>query len=282
MIRIILWALISFATTQPAIAAILQVPRDYKTIQAAIDAAKPGDSVLAAAGEYHERIKLKAGVVVRSDGDDAIGADGIKRAEATIIDGGGDKGGTAPGIVMAEGSTLDGFTITNVGTYDDALWRKHFDSHGEELGDEEGSVQAEGTIPAISIPGVSCTVANCVVRHNGDVGIGVLGKQKSHTAPLIAGNVLLRNMGGGVGVADGAEPIISGNTCKENLRAGIGCRKANPIIIDNECFQNIRAGIGCREGSQPVVRGNKCHHNRRAGIGIRMEGTAPLVEGNEC
>lgn len=281
MMRHFIFALIALATSQPANAATLRVPQDHKTIQAAIDTSNPGDTILVTPGKYRESIRLKPGIILRSEGDDSKGTDGLKRAEATIIDGGG-KDAKLPGVVMAEGSTLDGFTITNVGVYDDALWKKHFDSHGEELGDEEGSVQAEGTTPAISIQGVSCTVTNCIVHHNGDVGIGILGKEKTKTTPLITDNFVYRNMGGGIGVAEGAEPIIRGNTCKENLRAGIGCRKANPIITDNVCFQNIRAGIGCREGSRPVMRGNKCYQNRRAGIGIRMEGTAPVVEANEC
>lgn len=281
MMRTYLSILFIIATAQPALAATLRVPQDHKSIQAAIDGSNAGDTILVAPGKYGERIRLKLGTILRSDGDDAKGTDCLKRAEATIIDGGGTDGNTS-GVVMAEGSTLDGFTITNVGAYDEALWKKHFDSHGEELGDEEGSVQAEGTTPAISIQGVSCTVTRCVIHHNGDVGIGILGKEKTKTAPLITDNFVYRNMGGGIGVAEGAEPIIRGNTCKENLRAGIGCRKANPIITDNVCFQNIRAGIGCREGSKPVMRGNKCHQNRRAGIGVRMEGTAPVVEANEC
>lgn len=281
MMRHAIFALLAIATAQPALAATLRVPQDHKTIQAAIDGANPGDTITVAPGKYMERIRLKPGITLRSDGDDARGTDGLKRAEATIIDGGGKEGKT-PGVVMAEGCTLDGFTITNVGAYDEAIWKKHFDSQGEELGDEEGSVQAEGTIPAISIQGVSSTVTNCIVHHNGDVGIGVLGKEKTKTAPLITNNFVYRNMGGGIGVAEGADPIIRGNICKENLRAGIGCRKANPIITDNQCFQNVRAGIGCREGAMPVMRGNKCFKNRRAGIGIRMEGTAPVVESNEC
>ena len=281
MMRHAIFFLLAVATAQPAIAATIRVPQNHKTIQAAIDAANPGDSITVAPGKYLERIRLKPGIILRSEGDDAKGTEGLKRAEATIIDGGG-KEGEQPGVVMAEGSTLDGITITNVGAYDESLWKKHFDSNGEELGDEEGSVQAEGTSPAISIQGVTCTVVRCIVHHNGDVGIGILGKEKSKTTPLITGNYVYRNMGGGIGVAEGAEPIIRGNVCKENLRAGIGCRKANPIITDNVCFHNIRAGIGCREGSKPVMRGNKCYQNRRAGIGIRMEGTAPVVEANEC
>ena len=281
MLRTLLFILVGTVTAQSADAAVLRVPRDHKSIQAAIDASISGDTILVAPGSYQERIRLKPGITLRGDGDDTRGTDGLKRAETTLINGGGNAG-EAPVVVMAEGSILDGFTITNGGVYDDALWRKHLSSNGEDLGDEEGSVQAEGTNPAVSIHGVSCTVTHCVVHHNGDVGIGILGKEDVRTAPLITSNFVYRNMGGGIGVAEGAEPIIRGNTCKENLRAGIGCRDANPIITDNVCFQNIRAGIGCREGAKPVMRGNRCYQNRRAGIGIRMEGTAPVVEGNNC
>ena len=281
MLRTSFFIVAVLTTARSVVASALHVPQDHKTIQAAIDAASGGDTITVASGKYLERIRLKPGITVRSQGDDAQGIDGLQRSEATIIDGGG-KAEEPSGVVMAEGCTLDGFTITNVGAYDKVLWKKHFDSHGDELGDEEGSVQAEGTSPAISIQGVSCTVTNCIVHHNGDVGIGILGKEKTKTSPLIIGNLVYRNMGGGIGVAEGAEAIIRSNTCKENLRAGIGCRKADPIITDNVCFQNIRAGIGCREGARPIMRGNKCYQNRRAGIGIRMAGTAPVVEGNEC
>lgn len=265
---------------QSATAADLRVPEDHKTIQAAVDASRAGDTVTVAPGKYTERVRLNAGVTLRSRGDDVRGTDGLKRAEATVIDGG--KGGKQPGVEMAEGGTLDGFTVTNVGAYDEATWKKHFDSKGEELGDDEGATHTEGTIPAVSIRGVTCTVTNCVVHHNGDVGIGVLGAAKTRTAPLITDNVVYRNMGGGIGIAEGAEPVVRGNTCKENLRAGIGCRKADPVVTGNACSGNVRAGIGCREGAKPVLRGNTCSGNRRAGIGIRMEDTAPVVEGNTC
>lgn len=249
------------------------------TVQPALDASQSGDTIRVAPGHYRERISLKPGIILRSDGDDGKGVNGLKRAEATVIDGGG-KQETAPGVVMAEGSTLDGFTITNVGVYDDNLGKKHFDSHGEELGDDEGSVQAEGTTPAIRIQGVNCTVTNCIAHHNGDVGIGILGKENTKTAPLITSNLVYRNMGGGIGVAEEAEPIIRGNTCNENLRAGIGCGKASPIIIDNLCFQNIRAGIGSN-GASPLTVGNECIENAQAGIGLPGQSTA-VIHGNNC
>lgn len=266
---------------QSTLAATIRVPEDHETIQAAIDAAKSGDTIQVGPGRYLERIKLQQGITVRSAGDDTKGTAGLKRAEATILDG-QSKSSDQPGVFMAEGSTLDGVTITGVGVYEEAVWQKHFDSQGEELADDEGSVQAEGTIPAISVRGVNSTVINNIVHHNGDVGVAVIGSKERRITPLVAHNVSYRNMGGGIGVADDAEPIVRDNNCYENLRAGIGCRNSSPLVLDNECFKNIRAGIGCREGAKAIIRGNKCFQNRRAGIGVRMEGTAPVVENNEC
>lgn len=274
-------SLILFSICTPVFATELRVPDEYRTIQEAIDAAKPGDIILVDAGTYKERIQLKPQIVVRSAGDDSIGKLGLKRAEATIIEGGG-KSDKKSGVQMAEGSELDGFTITNFGDFDEAIWKQNYHSNGEELGDDEGSVQAEGTIPAISIRSVNCRVRNNIVHHNGDVGIAVIGKKGQRITPLIHNNFSYKNLGGGIGIADFAEPIVQKNVCSENLRAGIGCRNANPFIVDNTCFQNIRAGIGCREGARPIIRDNSCYQNRRAGIGIRMQATSPIVEGNRC
>lgn len=281
MIRASYGMFLILLTSLSVVAETRHVPDDFPTIQAAIDASAVGDTVLVAPGRYAERIRLTTGLTLKSDGKDQAGVEGLKRAEVTILDGGGNVG-DQPGITMAEDSVLDGFTVTAIGQYDDAVWQQHFDSKGEQLGDDEGSVQAEGTVPAIAIRGISCTVINCIVHHNGDVGIGILGSSSSKKPILISNNTAYRNLGGGIGIAESAVAIIQNNRCKLNLRAGIGCRAASPMILDNECFQNVRAGIGCREGARPIIRRNKCYQNRRAGIGIRMENTAPIVEDNEC
>jgi pectin methylesterase-like acyl-CoA thioesterase len=79
--------LIALGLAQSAAAADLRVPEDHKTIQAAINASRAGDTVTVAAGTYAERVRLTPGVALRSRGDDAKGVDGLKRAEATVIDG---------------------------------------------------------------------------------------------------------------------------------------------------------------------------------------------------
>jgi len=213
-----------------ALAGTLRVPQDHPTIQAAIAAAEPGDVVLVAPGRYTERIALRPRITLRSAGDDAPGSRGLLRAEATILDGGGQQG-EQPGVVMAEGSTLDGFTVTNVGKFDESLWKKHYDSQGEELADDEGAAHAEGTIPAIRAAGVECTVVHNIVHDNGDVGIAILGAAGRRVAPVEEGNRVFRNLGGGIGIAEQAEPIVRNNACYENLRAGIGCRQSRHDLI---------------------------------------------------
>jgi parallel beta-helix repeat protein len=263
----------------PLTAKTLHVPRDFETIQAAVDAASSGDSVLVEQGTYNERVRLQPGVALKSDGSDAEGKRGLKRAEATIINGGGEAG-AGPGVTMAAGATLDGFTVTDVGVYDDAEWKKHHATQGNDQTHEH--IGAPGT-PGIEVAGVNCTVRNNIVHHIGYSGIGILGVEGKDCSPLIINNVCFRNMGGGIGSMKKSTAIIRGNKCFENFYAGIGHDDASPLVVDNECWGNVRAGIGVSEGSKPIVRHNKCYKNRRAGIGVRTGSeTQPLIEDNDC
>ena len=65
--------------------AVLAVPAKYPSIQAAIDSAVPGDTVLVAPGRYYENIRFKGkGIVVASQFSRTRDAADIER---TIIDG---------------------------------------------------------------------------------------------------------------------------------------------------------------------------------------------------
>lgn len=269
----------SSLTVQFAVAKELNVPGEHRTIQSAIDAAVAGDTILVQPGVYAERVTLRPKLTLRSVGVDAQGSLGLTRAEATIIDGGG-AAGTGPGIATAEGCVVDGFTVRNVGVYDEQSWQKHYETHGEEQSYDH--IGAPG-IAGIAVDGVNCEVRNNIVHHIGYTGIAIMGEDGKDVSPLIEKNVCYRNMGGGIGAMQGNTAVIRNNVCFENFYAGIGHAGASPKVLNNDCYGNIRAGIGISEDSSPLVRGNRCHHNRRAGIGIRTgQQTAPLVEENEC
>ncbi|MDG2487421.1 MAG: right-handed parallel beta-helix repeat-containing protein [Roseibacillus sp.] len=265
-------------------AAIFNVPGDHRTIQGAIDAAAPGDEIIVSGGLYRERIRLKPRIRLRSAGDDRKGTVGLARAERTVIDGGGISPTgkePAPGVSIAQDSIIDGFTVRNVGRYDDARWKKHHVARGaNQLHEHIGGFG----VPGIGADGVSGRIINNVVHHNGHTGIALRGSYlKEEQYSLVENNICYRNMGGGIGIMAHARGRILGNTCFENFYAGIGHSNASPLVQGNECSGNIRAGIGISEGASPTVQGNKCHHNRRAGIGIRTgEATKPIVEDNDC
>ncbi len=85
-------------------AAEIQVPGDHATIQAAIDAATPGDEILVAPGSYAETIDFKGkAIALRSSGG----------PEDTLNDGSG-LNQSVVRCVSGEGpdSVLQGFTIT--------------------------------------------------------------------------------------------------------------------------------------------------------------------------
>jgi len=124
-VGVLLTIVLAIVHAQQVHAETLRVPEQFPSIQSAIDQAKPGDSVLVQQGTYRERLKLTAGVTLRSDGGKEKGEFGLKRAERTILDGGGDSS-KLPGVQMASGSVLDGFTVTNVGNFDAPRWDKHY------------------------------------------------------------------------------------------------------------------------------------------------------------
>lgn len=269
-------ALTLLALAQHSFADQLLVPSDYPTIQAAIDAAQADDTIMVAGGIYHERIKLKPGVTLKSVGDDSPGKSSLHRAETTILDGGG-KTGQGAGVTMADHSTLDGFTVRNVGVFDEIAWQKHHATQGNEQ--DHQHIGQPGT-PGIDATNVSCRVINNIVHHNGYSGIAISGPQ---AAPRITKNTCFKNLGAGIASMNGSRALISENTCFQNFYAGIGHENASPTVTNNHCYENIRAGIGISEGACPVVRSNRCYRNRRAGIGTRSgAATKPIIEDNDC
>jgi len=153
----------------------LTVPSPYATIQAAIDAASPIDTVLVSPGVYPERITMKDGVVVRSSGGPSVTT--ITYGSGTIV------------TASAQGdlSLLEGFTIDGQGTASLGLdsWVSSIRVHGCVFEELTTGLQARG--------GGWTEIVGCTFSGNQN-GMSVADS----AAPFLSGNVFDGNTISGV------------------------------------------------------------------------------------
>jgi len=177
---------------------VIHVPANYSTIQAAADAAAPGDTILVADGTYKG--------VGNKDVDfhgKAITVQPKNGPDNCIINCENDGRGFYFHSGEGQGSVVSGFTITN-GLADNGA----------------GILCCAYSSPTIT----NCTITNNLARHGG----GILCTEES--SPTITNCTISSNMaalGGGIHCYRGASPaiinsIISKNTA--NLGGGILCQ----------------------------------------------------------
>ena len=239
----------------------LTVPDDFKTIQSAIDSAKPGDIVVVKPGTYFELIVMKEGVKLVSDsangGDELVSVEGARlklprRTLRTIIDGSKSKSSHHgmidfnPGV--SRNTFVDGFTIQNLPKQD-----HHIPGHAH----------------AINVRGASPVIENCYVRKNGSTGIG------SHVVYADQDEMISKRDFRWANVKHWTEAVIYHNIISDNLGLGIGCNHfSTPYILGNEVLLNNdeklgykpSPGIGIKHGASPSVIGNIVHDNPGGGI----------------
>jgi parallel beta-helix repeat protein len=207
-----------------AAAAVIHVPADQPTIQAGINAANNGDTVLVAAGTYSENINfLGKAITVKSSGG----------AKITIIDG----GKLAPVVTFSTketpNSVLSGFTLQN-------------GSSTFNSGYEGGGIVIDSASP---------TIKNNIIQNNTACSAGG-GIALGFASPLIQGNIVRNNSqldctggvgGGGISVRGACSAQIIGNTIKNNSWSsanggGISLFAAGSPLIKNNVIVGNSSG----------------------------------------
>ena len=220
----------------PAFATIINVPGDQPTIQAGIDAAADGDTVLVAdstwTGTGNKNIEFfgKAIVVMSENGPDYC-----------IIDCEND----GRGFYFHHGedttSVLTGIKISN------------------------GEAPTSSSGGAIMCSSSSPTISNCIISNNhSQNGSGGGIRLDNFSNPIFENCTISDNSseygGGGIYCVGNSclmikACIITGNTANNN-GGGIYCYNSSPVIIDSEITgnsANYGGGIHCSNSSSPVI-----------------------------
>ncbi|MFO0793916.1 MAG: right-handed parallel beta-helix repeat-containing protein [Candidatus Brocadiaceae bacterium] len=225
-----------------ASAATLNVPGDYSTIQAAVDAAALGDLILVADGTYKENVDLMGKwITLRS----------VNGAEKTIID--GQKKGTVLRIVNSSLTRplIEGFTIQN------------------GLSPDGAGIYAQGT-------GVNPNIRKCRITGNATTpdseglggGIYMLGTNARIEECEIFGNVA--RIGGGVYMYSVHINVLYRNYIHDNIATiGAGGVSVNgdygPSIELCTIVRNkgaLGGGIGVDGAPDTDIYGTVIAHNR--------------------
>jgi parallel beta-helix repeat protein len=200
------------------------VPSEYPTIQAAVDAANPGDEIVVQKGIYK-------GTVVIDKAVDLTGRDW------PTIDGGSEEGDINTVMVVYLGDRagkIEGFVITGGG--------KGAFGHGLCIWDS------------------SPVIVNNRICGNPHNGIGIHGSAESTGKAKIYNNRIYDN-GMGIGNGRGSTANIYDNDIYDNQVAGIGCRGLSAPRIERNHIYGNHLGIGTREVASPHIEGNQIYDN---------------------
>jgi hypothetical protein len=259
---------------------VINVPADQPTIQAAINAANNGDTVLVAPGKYVENINFGGkAITLTSSGGPSV----------TTIDGGAHGSVVTFNSSETASSKLNGFTITD----------------GLQNGYWGGGLFISGASPTITgnvitgnhaavgigiyVNGGSPLIQNNTITGNdqkgagdgGQGGGGILVEGNGVTAPQIIGNAITNNSvgnggnGGGISIFYASGPLIQNNLIQGNTAyndgGGMSVWNSGAIVVQNLIINNAVLGYysgggiwvsPSSSGSQPIFINNTIAGNR--------------------
>jgi parallel beta-helix repeat protein len=247
----------------------LVVPDQHPTIQAAIDAAKAGDTIRVKAGTYSESARLIEGIRLMGEGKDVVKVRSAATHNTLNCD--GIKKGFISGLTFehADKSNSEGsrFAVVSLGNGCSV----EMTDCRIQMGDGTGITVANG----------SPKITECILERNGRNGIAITG---SNAHPVIARNQCRFNEQDGIYFLQGGTGDVQSNVCETNGRNGIvaGGLGTTPALTGNQCRGNGRDGIEFGDGAAGELRDNTCDGNKRNGIEIHGTGAGCKLLSNIC
>lgn len=224
---------------------VIVVPRDYPTIQAAINAAEMNTVIHVKPGDYKETLNLKSSVSIKG-----LDANGVV-IHCDVIDG--------PVLKVDDCNSL---IISD-------LTLKH-------TGIERMPADFEARFPVLLLDSSEIIVARCKIQNSGGNGIDVKGGKNTIWECNIVNNKL-------DGIYYRCTQIVSGkNNCSSNGGNGIHfLMSTSGTVFDNVCSKNTRSSILTENDSNTFLSKNTCEENKVNGIYLKA-GAKGRISKNIC
>ncbi|UCH11026.1 MAG: T9SS type A sorting domain-containing protein [Fidelibacterota bacterium] len=268
----------------------INVPDDYDTIQAALNAAQSGDTVLVQSGTYYENIIWPDmnGIKLLSAGD----------TSNTVIDGSAngsvidmnpsistiDSTTEISGFKITNGNTSSlggGMTISNASPVLRRLWITGNTASGAWLSIGGGGIYISDGSPALTDVTVSGNTTSGSGSSGG--GIKISGGTPRLTDVMVSDNMIIGpGSGGGVSIGGDGSPILTGVTVTGNTASsggGIGI-SGSPILTDVTVVGNTAGsggGIYISDGSPTLTIVTMTGNLASSGGGLYIRGGSPTL-----
>jgi parallel beta-helix repeat protein len=255
ILTLLLTSFLSFTLNLRSVrAATITVPVDYPSIQAAIDAAEPGDTIFVENGTYLENVVVNKKISL-------IG----ESVEKTIVDG---MNNTHTIDVLADDVEIANFTVTDSGT--DYPYSGIFLDNAQDSRVIDNNVSVNNGIGIFVAWGSNNTIVHNIASHNGQVGIRVDG----HDSPaLLENNTIEYNQLDGIFTYNAHDVIIQENTISNNGQNGIALQgtSLNITVRGNLIESNAWHGIEVvSDTSDCNILRNNVTANIQDGINVFM------------
>ncbi len=238
----------------------IHVPGDYASVQAGIDAAMAGDTILVAEGDYTENLRLFGNMTLRGAGMDKT----ILRGQIQCASG--------------DFSTIEGFYVTAEGAsgYSPDVG---ISASGDTLVVKNNLVEGFGSGIGLGSENIM-TVTGNIVRQNG------IGIELFEVGPwvVLSNNLILNNSDSGITLFSYASPRIMHNTIVGNGfgsaydmgGAGISVGPFNSEVIQNNILVSNHGGINSMQDSNSSNQHNLIWGNVDNYVGDAIVGQGDL------
>jgi len=200
-----------------------RVPADYATIQAAIDAAQPGDTVAVARGQYTEAVQMRPGICLLGAGALHTVLDAQQRPD-TLVD-----------LTSAPGAVVAGFTFRGVTMPPGCANRDPFTCSGEWY---RAGVFIGGTDWRDPTQDAPPLISNNIFADN-DIGVMLNWRGVA----VVRNNLFLGNRSGLVANHFQSRTLVANNVFFGNRELAIGNQAAYLDLIENVI---ARSQVGVR------------------------------------